>query len=230
MNNGIINIHGNEYETVASRVQKFRETYKNWCLETKIVVNTENNVVIEARISDETGRLVANGHAEEFRNSSHINKTSALENAETSAWGRALANLGLAGVHIASADEMKHAVKTQAKSHPASTSQKTNYGNSKKKITEKQDAWLNKILQSKIISTQEFLKDYNVDKTKDLTMDGFNEVIEKAKELPSKISAKKQSAIDSIKKEAKNLDQKSIPVGEYNPPNIEETEIGDLPF
>ena len=42
-----------------------------------------------------------------------INKTSALENAETSAVGRALAFLGFAGTEIASADEVANAIKQQ---------------------------------------------------------------------------------------------------------------------
>ena len=54
--------------------------------------------------------IVATGHAEEYRDSSKINKTSALENAETSAIGRALASFGLGGTEFASADEVARAI------------------------------------------------------------------------------------------------------------------------
>lgn len=103
---GVINIHGREYQTVAYRVQRFREAHPLWTLATKIVSRDADCVVVEATISDEQGRLIANGHAEEYRKASQINKTAALENAETSAIGRALAALGLGGTEFATADEL----------------------------------------------------------------------------------------------------------------------------
>ena len=45
--------------------------------------------------------------AEEIRGSSNVNKTSPIENCETSAWGRALANLGLHGGKMASVEEIQ---------------------------------------------------------------------------------------------------------------------------
>ena len=57
--------------------------------------------------------VVASGLAEEVRKASNINKTSALENAETSAVGRALAFFGMGGTEIASADEVAGAIGQQ---------------------------------------------------------------------------------------------------------------------
>jgi hypothetical protein len=74
---------------------------------------------MKATISDEKGRVIATGHAEEVRASSQINKTSALENAETSAIGRALAALGMAGTEFASADEVAQAIKQQGIHRPS---------------------------------------------------------------------------------------------------------------
>jgi hypothetical protein len=51
---------------------------------------------------------VGKGHAEEIRNAGPVNRTSAIENCETSAIGRALANIGLAGNEYASAFEMEN--------------------------------------------------------------------------------------------------------------------------
>ena len=50
--------------------------------------------------------VVGSGMAEEIRGQGHVNTTSALENAETSAIGRALASMGLAGGEYASSNEM----------------------------------------------------------------------------------------------------------------------------
>lgn len=110
---GVVNIHGKAYETVALRVKKFREKYPDWTLKTEIVSRDEDCVVMLATISNPEGRLLATGHSEEYRKTSQINRTSALENAETSAIGRALAALGLGGTEFASADEVANAIHQQ---------------------------------------------------------------------------------------------------------------------
>ena len=110
---GKVLIHGKEYETVASRIKRFRDTYKDYAVVTEIVARDEEVVVMKATISNEQGRVLATGHSEEVRASSQINKTSALENAETSAIGRALAAFGLGGTEFASADEVANAISQQ---------------------------------------------------------------------------------------------------------------------
>ena len=110
---GVVNIRGREYTTVAKRVQDFRERHPEWTLQTDIIHRDVDCVVMRATISDELGRVRANGHAEEYRKASEINRTSALENCETSAIGRALAALGFGGTEFASADEVARAVSGQ---------------------------------------------------------------------------------------------------------------------
>jgi hypothetical protein len=111
---GIVNIRGKEYQTVALRVQLFRQQHPDHSLTTSVVARDEDCVVMQATIADPTGRVIANGHSEEYRKSSQINKTSALENAETSAIGRALAAFGLGGTEFASANEVQNAIHQQA--------------------------------------------------------------------------------------------------------------------
>ena len=111
---GIINIRGKEYQTVALRVQMFRDSFPGHTLESEVVHRDSDCVVMKARIADETGRTLATGHAEEDRKSSQINKTSALENAETSAIGRALAAFGFGGTEFATANEVENAIHQQA--------------------------------------------------------------------------------------------------------------------
>jgi len=108
---GYVNIHGKQYKTVAARVNDFREQFgPSYGLLTEIVHADENVVRMKALIISPEGAIVATGHAEEYRDSSKINKTSALENAETSAIGRALAAFGLGGTEFASADEVARAI------------------------------------------------------------------------------------------------------------------------
>ena len=114
-NKGEVEIHGKVYLTVARRIDDFRrsENFKGWSIETSLVSAEESMVVMKALIRDANDRIVATGYAEENRSLGKINKTSALENAETSAVGRALAFLGLGGTEIASADEVANAIQQQ---------------------------------------------------------------------------------------------------------------------
>ena len=111
---GIVNIHGKDYKTVAKRVDEFRSEHKSeLSIITSLVDRDENTVVMKAEIIDKDGRTIATGYAEEHRTASQINRTSALENCETSAIGRALANFGLGGGEYASADEVANAISQQ---------------------------------------------------------------------------------------------------------------------
>ena len=112
---GVVNIHGKEYKTVAKRVDEFRKAHEtDLSIITSLVDRDEDTVVMKAEIIDKDGRTIATGYAEEYRTASQINRTSALENCETSAIGRALANFGLGGGEYASADEVANAINQQA--------------------------------------------------------------------------------------------------------------------
>lgn len=110
---GVVKIHNKEYQTVAKRVNDFRAAHPDFTIETEVQSNADV-VVIKACIKD-GDRLLATGYAEELRGSTNINKTSALENCETSAVGRALAFYGYGGTEIASANEVSNAIIQQAK-------------------------------------------------------------------------------------------------------------------
>jgi 2-hydroxychromene-2-carboxylate isomerase len=108
-----VNIHGKEYLTVAERVGTFRDKHPNYSIITEIIDNSDGYIVMLATIKN--GELtIATGHAQEKYGSSNINQTSALENCETSAIGRALAAFGLAGSEFASADEVSTAIQQQS--------------------------------------------------------------------------------------------------------------------
>ncbi len=108
---GIVKIHNKEYKTVALRVNEFlaSDHHKDWSIETDLIADG-TNVVMKALIKDTDGRIRGTGYAEEVRGSTNINKTSALENCETSAIGRALSAVGFAGTEYASANEVSDAI------------------------------------------------------------------------------------------------------------------------
>lgn len=105
-----VDIRGKFYKTVAERVAEFREKHKlDYAIITEIISANEL-VQVKAVINDKDGFIVATGFAEEVRGSTNINKTSALENCETSAIGRALAAFGLGGTEYATANEVTDAI------------------------------------------------------------------------------------------------------------------------
>jgi len=114
-----VRIHKKLYSQVATRLEIFRDVFGTDArIDTNIVSADLKMVCMRAEISIyQNGRWekVADGHAEEFRGEGMINKTSALENCETSAIGRALANLGLHGGEYASSFEVENATKNKAK-------------------------------------------------------------------------------------------------------------------
>ena len=114
MSDGIVKIHGKEYKTVALRVAEFRAKHPDYTILTELVEANDVLVVMKATISA-AGMVIATGHAEEVRSASKINSQAAMEVAESSAVGRALAFFGLAGeeLSIASADEVAHAITQQ---------------------------------------------------------------------------------------------------------------------
>tara|TARA_B100000029_G_scaffold231530_1_gene228942 strand:+ start:5614 stop:6195 length:582 start_codon:yes stop_codon:yes gene_type:complete len=115
LNGQTISIHGKSYATVALRVAIARRVLGTALdVVTKIVSIDKETVVMQADIFID-GKHVSTGHAEENRKASRINTTSALENAETSAVGRALAFCAFISDGIASAEEVSTAIEQQDK-------------------------------------------------------------------------------------------------------------------
>ena len=110
-----ISIHGKSYAQVSLRIAVARRVLGSAMdIISKIQHMDKDSVVMQADIFIDD-KHVATGHAEEKRTASKINMTSALENCETSAIGRALAFLGFISDGIASAEEVSVAIVQQDK-------------------------------------------------------------------------------------------------------------------
>ena len=115
LNGQTINVMGKDYATIALRVAVARRNLgARLRIETEIMHNDNEVCVVKATIFL-NGLVVATGLAEEKKNASRINQTSALENCETSAVGRALAFCGMTNDKIASAEEVSAAIEQQSK-------------------------------------------------------------------------------------------------------------------
>ena len=112
------NIRGKQYVEVNERIKFFRqeEKYNLWGIRTEFPLIDSEQCLCKCTITDADGDIIAQGHAHEVRGSSNINKTSYVENCETSAVGRALAMLGIGiDTSIASANEVEEAIAKQQK-------------------------------------------------------------------------------------------------------------------
>ena len=83
-----------DYELVEDRLKKYWKENPEGRIETNVVHITDDGscVTIKAEIMDNDGRLVSTGIAQETKGDGFANTTSWMENCETSAIGRALAN------------------------------------------------------------------------------------------------------------------------------------------
>ena len=110
------NIRGKKYVEVNERIKFFRQEdqYKNWGILTDFPLIDSEQCMCVCTITTPDGQAVSQGTAHEVRGASNINKTSYVENCETSAVGRALAMLGIGiDTSIASANEVQDAIAKQ---------------------------------------------------------------------------------------------------------------------
>ncbi len=110
------NIRGKQYVEVNERIKFFRQEkkYDGWGIHTDINMLDGEQCLCKCTIVNGDGEVIAQGHAHEVKSSSNINKTSHVENCETSAVGRALAILGIGiDTSIASANEVQDAIAKQ---------------------------------------------------------------------------------------------------------------------
>jgi len=107
-----VNIKGKKYSTVNERHKHLLQYFPEARFNEEVLFHDVDRVIVktELYISD---TIYAVGTAEEFRESSFINKTSALENCSSSALGRCLAAFGLSGSEYASAEELTNALINQ---------------------------------------------------------------------------------------------------------------------
>lgn len=131
-------IKGKAYAEVNERVKGFRRLFPNGSISTQLISIDESDngkvCVFLATVADENGKTLATGTAYEKENSTYINKTSYIENCETSAVGRALGFLGIGiDTSIASSEEVQNAIANQT------TPQNTQKEQKKAKAQKKQD-------------------------------------------------------------------------------------------
>jgi len=113
---------GGEYAPVADRIALFYERFPAGRIITQLTMHNEREVVFRASVfrTEKSRTPAATGWASERIGDGDINTVACLENTETSAIGRALANLGFtASRNRPSLEEMEKAARTRTRLHPA---------------------------------------------------------------------------------------------------------------
>lgn len=107
-------IKGKEYCEVNQRIKAFRMVHPDGAIIPELISLEGGVCVMKATVMDARGEVLGVGHAYEKEGSTFINKTSYIENCETSAVGRALGMCGFGiDTSVASYEEVANAIENQ---------------------------------------------------------------------------------------------------------------------
>lgn len=168
-----VDIKGKDYAQVNDRIKAFRELCPNGTITTDIIELANGVVTMKATVYDEEGKILGTGLAQEKESSSYINKTSYIENCETSAVGRAL---GFAGIGVdgsmCSSEELVNAITNQNK-EPAKKQKAQNGDPLLAKIDAGQKAQIMAELERTGIDISTVITPFGIKKLDDMTVAGF---------------------------------------------------------
>ncbi len=172
-----IKVSGNDYAEVNQRIKAFRMLFPDGFILTEMVSN-ENGVCVfraQAGYYDiESGQpvVLGTGTAYEKEGSSFINKTSHIENCETSAVGRCLGFLGLGiDTSVASAEEVQNAKLQQEQDVPKEP----------RKATPKQIELIGRYYMG--ANLQKLLEAVGISSLEEMPMDKASDIIKALKEV-----------------------------------------------
>lgn len=203
-----ISIKGKDYVLVSDRVLYFNDNYKNGAIEPSYTLDGDTyhfKAIVTPDVEKPLRRFV--GHSKATIGDGMVNKSAAMENAETSAVGRALAMMGIGVIEsIASADEMNKAT---------STGQRTKFA------TEKQIDWIRKVASR--ISGYDEAEDIDKWVKEILTVEPKHVPIGKVKDAVDKL--------EGVGKELTRKEQEKAEEDvEITDEDIEAVKNGDIPY
>ena len=173
-------VKGKDYAEVNQRIKAFRMLYPNGTILTEMISNDSGVCIFKASVYDGDDHILATGTAYEKEGSTFINKTSYIENCETSAVGRALGMCGLGiDTSIASAEEVQNAIANQEKGKTNVTKKAGDI-----KIQPTQIEILNKYYVGE--NMDKLLKTNGLSKLEDMPMVKASEIIKKLQEVAKK--------------------------------------------
>jgi hypothetical protein len=114
-----------DYEPVAARLDRWLKENPKGMVRTHLLSQPGDDICMFCAGLWLDGELIATGHAEEVRGAGNVNRTSHVENCETSAIGRALANAGMAGSDVNKRPSREEMSKAKGKGYLPSSPAKT---------------------------------------------------------------------------------------------------------
>lgn len=164
-------IKGKDYAEVNQRIKAFRMVYPHGFIETEMISNENGVCIFRAKVGD-GDTILGVGTAYEKEGSSFINKTSYIENCETSAVGRAL---GMAGfgidTSVASFEEVSNAIQQQEED---------------KKISKTQEEALDKAIENRKIPddvVEKVLNKYGYSSTAEIKLKDYMNIVNEFQKL-----------------------------------------------
>lgn len=174
-------VKGKDYAEVNQRIKAFRTLYPSGTILTEMVSNENGVCIFKASVYDGDDHILATGTAYEKEGSTFINKTSYIENCETSAVGRALGMCGFGiDTSIASAEEVQNAIANQENKSTSKTVKTA----SDIKIQPTQIEIITKYYVGE--NMDKLLKANNLSKLEDMSMVKASEIIKKLQEVAKK--------------------------------------------
>lgn len=197
-------IKGKDYVEVNQRIKAFRQLNPMGFIKTEMISNENGMCVFKAEVGtygifphvDKSEErflpyVLATGYAYEKEQSSYINKTSYIENCETSAVGRALGMLGLGiDTSVASAEEVKNAIVQQeqmSEDGKKATKQKAEKSLAEDPIITNGEVEVAvAIIRSKQTTLANVLKAYGLDALKDMRKSQYEDMMSRLDKTPDK--------------------------------------------
>lgn len=174
-------VKGKDYAEVNQRIKAFRMLYPSGTILTEMVSNENGVCIFKASVYDGDDHILATGTAYEKEGSTFINKTSYIENCETSAVGRALGMCGFGiDTSIASAEEVQNAIANQENKSTSKTVKTA----SDIKIQPTQIEIITKYYVGE--NMDKLLKTNKLSKLEDMPMVKASEIIKKLQEVAKK--------------------------------------------
>ena len=191
-----MDVRGKDYAEVNQRVKAFRMLFPQGYIKTDLISNDgevgKRTCVIRAEVG--IGDMVlATGTAYENEGTGNINRTSYVENCETSAVGRALGFLGLGiDVAIASAEEVKNAIAQQTPAQSAQETTRRTGGKQTDKISGVQVKTLLSLLEMNGLTLDSMLHTYGLTSEYDMTQAQYDDAIGRISAWAQRAKAKRE--------------------------------------
>ena len=196
---GVAQRGGKKYTQVVHRMEAFRRFHGlDYGIDTNVIVDDGHRVVIKAIVTNANGVQIGSGMAEEIRGQGHVKTTSALENCETSAVGRALSSSGLSGGEYASANELDAVErKTEAMAEKTQPTQNSSFNSNEQKAKD----FMREVHMKCSPANMKTSSDFDALVSPEYFADRMNEIKEHAPEVFTKIEEELAQAARRLKLE-----------------------------